>query len=217
MYIVIIGGGVAGATLAKHLTSDGHEVVIVERDDDRAKTLAETTDVLVIHGDGSEPDILKDAGIDKADAAAVLTRDDNTNLVICQQLKKYEIKRIVAKVNDPNKQDLFLSLNITAAISPISAMVSYFKNSLTIGKTRSIISIAKGKAEIMELTLTNEKLDGRRISDVNLPDGALIGLINRDGEIFIGSGNQILRLNDLLTVITKAEAARDVVNLLKEE
>jgi len=215
MYIIIIGGGVAGATLAKHLTGEGHEVVIVEKDDDRAKTLAETTETLVIHGDGSEMEILRDAGIDKADAVAVLTRDDNTNLVICQQLKKHDIKRIVAKVNDPNKQDLFLSLDITAAISPISAMVSYFKNSLTLGKTRSIISIAKGKAEIVELTLTNEKLDGRRISDVNLPSGALIGLINRNGDVIVGAGNEILRLNDLLTVVTKTEAAKDAISLLK--
>lgn len=213
MYIIIIGGGVAGSTLAKHLTSEGHEVVIVEDDEERAKTLAETMDVLVIHGDGSEPEILKDAGIEKADSVAILTRDDNTNLAICQILKKFDAI-IVARVNDPNKQDLYMNLDVIA-ISPISAMVSYFKNALTLGKTRSIISLAKGKAEILELTVSNEKLDGKKINDLGLPSGALIGLINRNGEVLIGSPNEIIHYNDLLTIVTKTEAAKDAVTILK--
>lgn len=214
MYIIIIGGGTSGSTLAKHLASEGHEIVIVEKDEERAKALAESMDCLVIHGDGSEPDILKDAGVERADAVAILTRDDNTNLTICQQLKKYDV-RVVARVNDPNKQDLYLGLEIAAAISPISAMVSYFKNALTISNSRSIISIAKGKAEIIELTMKNEKFDGKKVSDVKLPPGAIIGLINRSGEVIIPTPNEILRLNDLLTIITKTESAKDVSDLLK--
>ncbi len=215
MYIVIVGGGVAGSTLAKHLTGEGHEVVIVEADEERAKTLAESTDALVIHGDGSEPEILKDAGIEKADAVAILTRDDNTNLTIIQILKKFDVKRIVARVNDPNKQDLYIGLNIAAAISPISAMVSYFKNALTLGKARSLISIAKGKAEIIELSVSNEKLEGKRIDDLNIPKSAMIGLIYRNGEIIIPTPGETLKLNDLLTVITKTECAKDVITVLK--
>lgn len=215
MYIILIGGGVAGSTIAKHLTSEGHELVIVEKDEERAKTLAETTDALVIHGDGSEPEILKDAGIDKADSVAVLTKDDNTNLAICQLLKKFDIPKIVARVNDPNKHDLYLGLEISTAISPISAMVSYFKNALTAGRSRSLISIAKGKAEIIELTMSNENLDGLKIIDLQLPKDAIIGLIKRNGDIIIGSPDEIVRLNDLLTVIVKTEVAKDVVNILK--
>jgi trk system potassium uptake protein TrkA len=214
MYVIIIGGGVAGSTLAKHLSSEGHEIVLVERDEERAKVLAESTDGLVIHGDGSEPGILKDAGVERADAVAILTRDDNTNLTICQQLKKYDI-RVVARVNDPNKQDLYLSLEIAAAISPISAIVSYFKNALTIGNGRSIISLAKGKAEIIEIALKNEKLDGRKICDIKMPPGAIIPLINRGGEVIIGNPNEILKLNDLLTIVAKTESAKDAVDLIK--
>jgi len=215
MYIIIIGGGVAGSTLAKHLSSEGHEIVIVEQEEERAKTLAESTDALVIHGDGSDLEILKDAGVDKADAVAVLTRDDNTNLAICQILKKASVKRVVARVNDPNKQDLYLSLDVTAPISPITPMVSYLKNALTFGKVRSLISLAKGKAEIFELTVSNDKLDGKKISEIGLPDGAIIGLITRNGDVLIGNKDETLKLNDLLIVITKTEASKDVMNILK--
>jgi len=216
MYVIIIGGGVAGSTLGKHLSSEGHEVVIVEDDEELAKTLAETIDALIIHGDGSDPEILKDAGIEKADAVAILTRDDNTNLAICQILKKFDV-RIVARVNDPNKQDLYMALDVSAAVSPISAMVSYFKNAITLGKTRSLISLAKGKAEILELTITNEKLDGKKISELGLPPGALIGLINRNGEVLIASADQVIKTNDLVTMVAKTEAEKDAVTILKGE
>jgi len=214
MYIIIIGCGVTGAALAKHLSGEDHEIVIVEKDEERAKTLAETMDALVIHGDGSEPEILQDAGIERADAVAILTRDDNTNLTICQILKKFDVKRIVSRVNDPSKQDLYIGLEITAAISPISAVVSYFKNALTLGKSRSLVSIAKGKAEILEIRVS-EKLDGRKIRDIDLPNGAIIGLITRNGDVLIGSPDEIVKKNDLLTIVTKTEASKDVVTILK--
>lgn len=215
MYVIIVGCGETGSTLAKHLSSEGHEVVIVEKDDERAKTLAETLDALVIHGDASNTDVLKDAGIERADAVAILTRDDNTNLTVCQIVKKFNVKRIVARVNDPSKQDLYIGLEITAAISPIAAIVSYFKNAITHGRGRSVISIEKGKAEILELRLTNSALNGRKIKDINMPSGAIIGLISREGNISIGSPEFILRTGDLLTIISKTEDVKSVITLFK--
>ncbi len=215
MYIVLIGCGETGSALAKHLTSEDHEIVVVENNEERAKSLAESMDALVIHGDGSSTEILKDAGIEKADAVVILTRDDNTNLTICQIVKKFDVKRIVARVNDPSKQDLYISLEITAAISPIAAIVSYFKNSITRDRGRSVVSIGKGKAEIIEVSVTNEALDCRKIKDIGMPSDALIGLISRDGEVIIGSPGAILKKGDLLTLISKTEATKDVITLLK--
>ncbi len=215
MYIILIGCGGTGAALAKHLSGEDHEIIVVEKDEERAKSLAESMDALIIHGDGSDIEILKDAGIDKADAVVILTRDDNTNLTICQIVKKFNVRRIVARVNDPSKQDLYIGLEITAAISPIAAVVSYFKNAITADRGRSVVSIGRGKAEITEIKLTNEKLDGRKIKDVGLPSDAIIGLISREGEVIIASKDTILRAGDLLTVISKTEASKDVITLLK--
>jgi trk system potassium uptake protein TrkA len=215
MYIIIIGCGETGSALAKHLSGEGHEIVIVEEDDERAKALAEHMDALVIHGDGSSTEILKDAGIERADAVAILTREDNTNLTICQIVKKFNVRRIVARVNDPSKQDLYIGLEITAAISPIAAIVSYFKNAITHGRGRSVISIEKGKAEIIELRMTNSALDGKKIKDIGMPSGATIGLISREGAISIGTSEFILRAGDLVTIISKTEDSRDAITLLK--
>lgn len=215
MYIIIIGCRSLGRILAEHLIAEKHEIVIIEKDEEIAKKLAEETDALIINGDGSDTDILKDAGIERADAVAILTDDDNTNLTICQMVKKFNVGRIVAMVNDPAKEDLYLGLNISAAISPLSTSVPYFKNSITETEGRSIISIAKGKGEILELT-ASKKLNGKKIKDIELPSGALIGLILRDGEVIIAHQDEIIKKNDLLVVITKSNVARDVITALKE-
>lgn len=217
MYIIIVGCGVMGKALVTHIINEGHEVVIVEKDGDKAKNLAESMDALIIHGDGSDTRILKDAGIERADAVAILTSDDNTNLTICQILKRFNIPRIVARVNDPAKRELYISLEITAAISPVSAIVSYFKNALTQGTSRSLTSIAGGNAEVIELKVSNENLFGKKIKEIGLPAGVIIGLVYRNGEIIVGTGGTVLKKDDTLTIITKTEVVKDVISLFKEE
>ncbi len=216
MYLIVIGGGRAGKALATHLVNEGHEVVIVEKDEERAKNLAEEMDALIIHGDGSDTAILKDAGIERADAVAILTPDDNTNLTICQILKKTSVPRIVAKVNDPQKKDLYIGLEITAAISPISAVVSFFKNAITQGTSKSVTSIAEGKAEVLELKVSNEKLNGKKIKDLELPKGAIVAVIYRNGEALIATPDEKIYADDVLTVITMTDVVKDVAALMKE-
>jgi trk system potassium uptake protein len=215
MYVIVIGCGSIGKSLVNHLISEGHEVVIIESDDVRSKSLAESLDAIVIHGDGSSTEVLKDAGLDRADAVAVLTADDNTNLTICQILKKFKVPKIVARVNEPDKKDLYIGLEITAAISIVSAAVSQIKNALTREKGRSMISIAGGNAEVVEIKLTNDRLDGKKVKDVGLPFGALIGVVYRKGEVIIADDNTILKKEDVLTVITKTDVIQDVTTVLK--
>jgi len=216
MYIILVGCDGTGKALAERLIGEGHEVAIVELDENRAKALSESMDALIINGDGTNTDILKDAGIEQAGAAAALTSDDNTNLAICQRIKKFEnVKRIVARVNDPNKKDLYLSLNITAAISPISAVVSYFKNALIQSESRSITSVANGKAEVIEVPLTNESLVGRKIKDSGLPSDSNIVAINRAGEVLIPNSDTILEKNDIVTLVAKTDVIKDALTILK--
>jgi len=215
MYVLIIGCGRIGHALSTHLVSEGNEVVIIEDDDERAKSIAEGMDVMVIHGDASNTAILKDSGVERADAVAVLTPDDNINLAICQMLKKYDVPKIVARVNDPSKKDLYIGLEITAAISIVSAAVSQFKNALTKDKGRSMMSIAGGNAEVIEIKVSNDKHEGRKIKDIGLPNGALIGMIYRNGEVIICSKETILKTGDIVTVITKTDVIQDVSTILQ--
>lgn len=215
MYLIIVGCGGIGKALATHLANEGNEVVVVEKDTERAKQLAESLDVIVINGDGSSTEILKDAGVERAEGCAVLTSDDNTNLAICQMLKKFGVPKIVSRVTEPDKKDLYISLEITAAISIVAAAVSQIKNSLTRERGRSMMSIAGGNAEVIEVKLTNEKLASMKIKDVGLPFGALIGVVYRNGEVIVCTDDTQLKVGDVLTVITKTDVIQDVTAILK--
>jgi trk system potassium uptake protein TrkA len=84
MYVTIVGGGQTGSKLAKRLANRGHNVSIVEKDETRAHELAAELDALIIHGSGADVDVLKDAGIDKADVLVALTDADEVNLMACE-------------------------------------------------------------------------------------------------------------------------------------
>ncbi|HHQ45501.1 MAG TPA: hypothetical protein ENN13_05140 [Candidatus Altiarchaeales archaeon] len=215
MYIILVGGGGIGKALANHLASEGHEMVIVEKDADRAKYLAESLDCIIIHGDGSVTDVLKDAGIEKADAVVALTPDDNINLTVCQIVKKFGVEKIVARVNEPSKKDLYIDLEITASISLVAAAVSHFKNTITQESGRSMLSIAGGNAEVLEVKVTNEAADKKKIKDIGLPNDSLIAVVYRNGEAMIARPDTILKKGDVVTLITKANSIQDAIEILK--
>lgn len=211
---IIVGGGAIEKSLASLLSSEGNDVVLIEKDDEKAKKVAETVDCLVIWGDATNTDILRDAKIESADGIAILTNDDNSNLMICQLAKRFGVESVVVRVNDPTKRELFIPLKITAAISPTSALVSYFKNALLKGSSRSIMTLANGKAEIMEIPVP-EEFDGRKIGDVGMSKDVRIGCVYRNGEVIIAHGNIILNKGDLVTIIAKTDAIKEALKAFK--
>ena len=119
MYIVIIGGGKVGESLARALSAKKHTIVIVEKNEETAKKLSEDmSKIITINGDGCDPHILEDAGISKADAVAAVTGDDEDNLIICQLAKEgYKVPRTIARINNPKNESTFQKLGIVAVSS----------------------------------------------------------------------------------------------------
>ena len=99
MYVVIVGAGKVGFFLAKRLNAGNNTVSIVEKDKSLCEDIAKQLDVLVIHGDGCEPQILEEAGAQRADVLAAVTGDDEDNLIVCQLAKeRFGIQRSVGRV-----------------------------------------------------------------------------------------------------------------------
>ncbi|MDD5292641.1 MAG: NAD-binding protein, partial [Candidatus Omnitrophica bacterium] len=122
MYIIIVGGGKVGHSLAKHLSQDKHTIVLIDKDREACKMLAqELNNVVVVCGDGCEPMVLEEAKIDRADVVAAVTGGDEDNLVICQIAKeKFKVRRTVARVNDPNNEHTFSELGVDIPIDATS-------------------------------------------------------------------------------------------------
>ena len=215
MYVIIVGGGNLGEGLAKVLIAEKQDVVIVENDEERANELADALDALVIKGDGTDVEKLGDAGIEKADALVAITGDDKVNLMVAEIAKKNHVRFISARVNDPKNNDLFLQAGVGAAISTTSAAITSFRNSLVSVGEKSILVLADGKAELVQIYLPEHaRAIGRQVSGAKIPEDASIAMIQRGGEVIIPKPETDLQTGDVLFVLTKTELADDVQKAL---
>ncbi len=113
MYIIIIGCGRLGSTLAEELSDAGHDVSVVDRESKRLDTLGSGFNGLRVKGVEYDNDVLKEAGIERADYVISVTPDDNINITVSLIAKKiFEIPRIIARINEPNKKSVYEGLEI---------------------------------------------------------------------------------------------------------
>jgi trk system potassium uptake protein TrkA len=113
LYVILVGCGRVGAELATMLSEEGHAVVIVDRDAEAFNRLADGFSGSTIHGNGIDEDVLRSAGIERADAVVTATNGDNTNIMVAQIAQKmYRVKRVVARCNDPVRSSAYELLGL---------------------------------------------------------------------------------------------------------
>ena len=133
MYVVVIGGGNVGYYLTKELLAAGHEVVMIEKDPGRARTIADELGSIVIPNDGCEGRYQAEAGMGRADVMAAVTGDDEDNLVACQVAKmKFNVPRAIARVNNPKNETLFRQLAIDETVSPTRAILGVIEHEIQV-------------------------------------------------------------------------------------
>lgn len=122
MFVLIVGGGKVGSYLTRALLNQGHEVVIVEKEDRKARVLEQLIEQKVtVVGDGCDPLVLDQAGLTRADAVVADTGDDEDNLVVCLIAKKKGKTRCIARVNNPANKMIFESLDRENPVTVISS------------------------------------------------------------------------------------------------
>lgn len=218
MYVIIVGGGQTGRALAKNLIAEDEDVVVVEKDEKRAEELADELDALIIKGDGTEAKIMDDAGIEKAYAVIALTKDDNVNLMICQQAKKAEVPKIAARVNNPDNRALFMQAGVEAAISTTTAIATEFLNAIRIEGAKTVVTLVDGKMELLEVYLTETSpAIGKPVGKCGLPTDSRIISIERKDSVMIAKGEEILEKGDLVWVVAASGETHTALHALVKE
>ncbi len=125
MYIIVVGGGKVGYYLTKQLLADGHEVAVIEKNKQKVEHIAEDLGGIAVHGDGSDSGPMEEAGMNRADIVVAVTGDDEDNLIICQMAKKkFNVKRTIARINNPKNEHIFRVLGIDVTVSPVDSLVA---------------------------------------------------------------------------------------------
>jgi len=200
--VLILGGGKAGFYLAKKLTNQGVSVKIVERDRDRCRYLAEQLkNTLVIHGDGTDTNLLNEENIADMDALVTLTGYDEENLLLALLSKRYGVNKVIAKVSRPNYIPIIEQLGIDVAINPILITASEILRFIQGGRVVSVSLLLCGQAEVLEIIANeNSKVVGRTLNEVSLPQGIIIGSVVRKGKVIIPNGSTIISPGDRMIV-----------------
>jgi trk system potassium uptake protein TrkA len=204
MYVLIAGGGLIGANLARSLLRLGHEVTLIEQRRDRFERLEDELEHVAIHGDATELFVLERAGIQRPPSIVVaVTGDDEDNIVICQLAReKYGVEKVIARVNDPRNQVHFDLLGISPTVSATRGLMALIEHEVPEHDLVHLLELRKENLEIVEVLIDESApAAGKTVEALELPEGSRLISVMRDGrsEIAVGStelqpGDQVLAI-----------------------
>ncbi len=219
MNVILVGGGKVGRNLATFLVDQGeHTVTLIEKQESVARLLAEELiGVRVLEGDGCDPALLRESGVESADAVAAVTGDDEDNLVVCTIARfEFRIRRIIARVNNPKNAWLFTpEMGVDVAIDQSDLMAKLIAEEMSLGDMMTLVKLRKGEVSIVE-----EKIEpgapaaGQAIKNVPLPSGCTLAAVIRKGEVITPRGDTLLQPNDEVVAVIRTEQQAELHRLL---
>ena len=215
MEIIIIGGGGVGRELAQRFDKRGENVVVIDPDEDDCQKVMELG-IKVVQGDGNDLEILEKAGIKNAKYIIATTDKDNVNLLSCQISKSkygFSSDQLIARVNDPHNLPLFTDLGIRS-MSPIISAAIILENMVGRNDLFTMCEVGN-EGDIIEVRVTNPKVVGQPIRNINLPRNSLIVLIRRGDDSMIAHSDTILEDGDHVTIIGQSGATVDAASLIQ--
>lgn len=203
MKFLLVGGGKTLYFLCRRLVAKGYEVVIVNRDEGECEKMARQLSALVVCGDGSDPQVLKEAGAMGADAVLAITPNDQDNLVICQLASlQFGVPRVVALANDPDNTDVFRKLGIPA-FSTADIVGSLLEQRASVEQVLNLQPVGEGRVNVTEVLLEpGSPVVGKMLRDIPLPENALVAVLIRKDQTLVPRGACELAEGDRVVLIT---------------
>ena len=201
---LLVGGLHKARSLAASLIQKGYQVTTINSDYQDCLMLAEIGSLTVIHGDGTKPFVLEDAGAQDAGIAIALTQRDEDNLVICELCKKrFAVKKTVALVNDPKKTEFFYRMGIDSVVCAVTAITSILEQQAILDGIATLIPIGESRVRIAEVPIPETApAAGKKLWEINLPREVIIGCILRGEKSMIPRGDTRILAGDMLVLIS---------------
>jgi len=190
---------------------------VIEKDRRAAERAADALErTIVLHGDGLDTALLREAGIDKADAVLCVTDDEKTNLLAAVRAKAEGCPMAIALINDPTLVPLMEPLGVDAHINPRSTTVSSILRHIRHGRVRSVYSIGDAEAEVIEAeVLSTSSISGRMIREIDFPEGVLVGAVMKQGKVVKITGNLRIEEGDRIVLFSLTKDVPEVERLLQ--
>jgi trk system potassium uptake protein TrkA len=211
MYVVVLGGGRVGLNLASFLISDGHDVTLIESDNNLCTNAASELDALVICGNGTDTKTLEEASLKDADVFVAATGNDETNLLACVLVREYQVDKIIARVSDPSHAQAFKKIGVDSVISPELTAASYLEKLIIRPKIADLVVLGKGDAELLDIALENKSVIGKKVGDISPNENFIIVAVYENGNITIPKPEMVLEKDMKVSVLVKTKYAKDIM------
>lgn len=208
---MIIGASKAAYYLAKELLNMGISVKIIEKEKENCESLSvKLPKAIIINGDGTDPDILKEEGIETVQSFIPLTGIDEENIMLTLYAKQVSKAKVVTKINRVNYKQVINNLDLGSLVYPkyitseaIIAYVRAKKNSMG-SNIETLYHMFDSRVEAIEFIVEeNSKVSGVPIKNLKLKKDVLISFINHNGHIIIPTGNDEIEDGDTVMIVTK--------------
>lgn len=203
MYVIIMGGGRVGLALANLLSEEGYDITLIESDESLCAEVATELDALVICGNGTNSKLLEETNIEDADFFIATTGNDEANLLSCILVRKYDVPNIIARVSNPDHEEAFKEVGIDQVISPEITAAGYLQKLVTRPNVAELISLGEGDAEILDMTITNDKVIGKRFKDISPTKEYIIIATYQNGKLVIPQPDNTISRGEKVTVLVK--------------
>lgn len=212
MYVIIVGAGKVGWNLARELLEKDHEVTLIEGDRDRFVAVEQELEHNIQYGDASELWVLERAGISRADLVIAVTGDDEDNMLICQVAKeKYLVDRIIARVNNPRNRQWFDLLGVRPSVSATDLILRVIEHEVPEYGLVHLLDLSQEQLEIIELLLApDSRVAGRRVGDLEMPEGTLLISVLREGRGFVPGPDTVLESGDQVLAVLDPGVEEDL-------
>ncbi|SFL93846.1 Trk system potassium transporter TrkA [Marinobacter zhejiangensis] len=218
--IFICGGGNIGQRLA-HTLEGRYQVKLLERDRERCVMLSESLrKTVVLEGNAANKDILLEENIENTDVFCAVTNDDEANIMASLLAKRLGARKVLTLINNPDYVDLIQGGDIDVAISPQQTTIGSLLTHVRRGDVVNVHSLRRGAAEAIEAIAHGDhrssKVVGKRLDEINLPEGTTIGAIVRHNEVLIAHDHLRVQPDDhvILFLVDKSRI-RDVERLFQ--
>lgn len=219
MKIIIVGSGKVGYTLAQQLSTEDHDITLVDSDADVLSHVDDTLDVMCIKGNGASVEILKEANVAEADLLIAVTDGDELNMVCCVIGKKLGAKHTVARIRNTDYSNeykmLKQELELDMVINPEMDAADEIARMLQFTLATNVETFANNMLEMVEFrVLESDRLIDTRLMDLTkkLPAKVLFCAVKRNGEIIIPKGTFVFNTDDLVYVMGERS---DISNFFK--
>ena len=216
MRVAIAGAGNVGRSIARELSDNGHQVLLIEREPKAVKPSSVPAAQWLL-ADACELSSLEEAQVQDCNVVVAATGDDKVNLVVSLLAKtEFGVPRVVARINHPKNEWLFSEAwGVDVAVSTPRLISALVEEAVTVGDLVRLLSFRQGEANLVEVTLPEgTTLAGRRVGSVRWPTDVALVAILRDNRVIVPTADDPLEGGDELMFVTSPEMERTLHDLL---